>query len=128
MYKTRNFVLAALVFFCGNVIYDNAIAADTDALKTMAGIMIKLNHYPNDSEKKMLNSIGADGNNSKDVRTIATAMAKIEHTVADSDKSKLQAVIDDGNASQNVRDLASIVLHIEHKPSSEDKTKLKGMM
>jgi hypothetical protein len=126
MKMARIFVLA--VFVCGSVIGGNALAMDENALKTMAGIMMHLNHYPSSEEKQTLHDISTDSGNSKHIRTIAQAMFNLQHSAAAADVPKLKAVITDMDAPQEVRDLASIVLNINHHPSMADKKRLGTMM
>jgi NADPH-dependent ferric siderophore reductase len=126
MKLARYLVLA--MFICGSAIGGIAFAGDETALKTMAGIMMHLNHYPSSEEKQTLHDISTNSENSEHIRTIAQAMFNLQHSAAAADKPKLKAVITDMNAPQEVRDLASIVLNINHHPSMADKKRLGTMM
>lgn len=101
-----------------------ALAAST-AVRGMAGIVMKLNHYPSDAEKAELKAIVANKESTEQERTIATAISNMDHKVAAGDADKLKQVMNDMSAPAEVRDLAGIVLKISHKPSKEDKRKLE---
>ena len=94
------------------------------ALSSMANIMLNLNHYPSDGEKKQLGKFISDMSLSSNVRTIAQAMSNLEHTAKDEDKEKLSAIMKDDAASESEKTLASVIYSVNHKPSSADKEKL----
>lgn len=101
--------------------------AEDQATKTMAQILINLNHYPSDGEKKQLEKIVSLTSTTKQEKVVATAMINLEHTATAADKKQLSKVMDDGAAPEDVRTLASIVYNLNHKPSSADKAKLEKM-
>lgn len=102
-------------------------AGEQESLKNMANIMMHLNHFPSDAEKKQLSSI-ADSTKSAGIKVIANAMINLQHSASAADKKRLQAVIDDENTPENVKTLASIVQSINHKPTRDDKQKLSTMV
>ena len=59
-----------------------------DNVKTMAQIMINLNHYPSDSEKDTLRQISLTSTSDHE-KTIANAMINLQHAATDADKKKL---------------------------------------
>jgi hypothetical protein len=105
----------------------HSVLAASAAVKEMAGIMMHLNHYPDDAEKARLKAIAADMGNTEQERVIATAISNLEHKVAAADADKLRQVTGDMSAPAEVRDLAGIVLGINHKPGKEEKKRLEMM-
>ncbi|TPW09371.1 MAG: hypothetical protein FD130_2555 [Halothiobacillaceae bacterium] len=91
-------------------------AAESDAIKTMAGIMMHVNHFPGSDEKATLKKIADDAAVSAHSRAIAMAMINMEHSVTDQDKAALQKVSGDASASAGERELAGIVMNFMHKP------------
>lgn len=104
-----------------------SVYAASDAVKTMAGIMMGLNHYPSDSEKETLKGI-VGGTATEAEKAMATAMMNLQHQATAADKAKLQKLIDDDATPGPVRALAKIIANINHKPSSADKKVLKDLM
>src|SRR5690348_10972292 len=80
-----------------------AAAPETKAVKTMAGILASLNHFPNDADKKALQGVIDDKATTADEKVVAQAMLNIQHTAAAADKPKLQALIDEKKTSEGVR-------------------------
>ena len=124
MYLKRLWYLLVLpLFMLAPVVY----AGDAESIKTMANIMIHLNHYPSDSEKSKLQTI-ADNSKSQDIRIIAIAIKDLRHTPSSADKVQLQKVMDDKQASHELKQLASIVYHVHHHPNSDAKKQLSTMI
>lgn len=109
------------------LISPSAFAGDNEAVKTMANILMHLNHFPSDSEKQQLVTI-ADTTMSSDVKTVAQAMVSLQHSASSEDKRKLQKVISDPAADKNIKVLASIVQGLNHKPTNADKQQLSTMI
>jgi len=118
--------LILLSFLCALTVSAASFAGDS-GLKTMAHILMGLNHYPSDSEKQTLKGI-VNGSGSSHQKTIATAMINMQHKAGASDVPKLKSIAGDGKASQGEKDLANILLGLNHSASSSDKAKLKSMM
>lgn len=93
-------------------------------VKTMAGIVMNMNHFPGDAEKAQLNKI-ASSSSSDAEKAIATALININHSPSAADKTKLQAIAADANAPTDTRDLAKIVANFSHQASAEDVARLK---
>lgn len=102
-------------------------AGDNESIKTMANIMMHLNHRPSDSEKQQLSNI-AKTTTSDSVRVVATSLINLEHSASDSDKQSLQKVMNDPKADKNVKTLSTIVYNLNHKPSNSDKQQLSTMI
>lgn len=120
-YLLFTFVLA--MFF----VSPNVFAGNAESVKTMANIMMHLNHFPSGAEKQQLDNI-VESTDSEDVRTVARAIFNLQHSASDVDKEKLQAVLDNPKAEKDIKTLATIVFNLNHKPTSADKQQLSSMM
>lgn len=125
--KTRKITFAALAASILFVTTSPSLvsAAATDAVKTMAKIILNLNHYPSDSEKTQLKTIATSG--SEQEKVLAGAMINLQHKVADGDKKALEQLKSDEYSSPEVKDLAGILLSLNHQPSDADKKKLSAI-
>jgi hypothetical protein len=95
------------------------------AVQTMAGILMRLNHFPSDPEKATLKTIVDDKAANDAERTVAQALINVQHKVAAADAPKLQALAKDPKASDSVKTLASVILALNHTPTDAEKEKLK---
>lgn len=106
-----------------------SVAAEgASAIKEMAVIMHRLNHYPGPQGKKTLQAIVNNKSTNKNEATLANAMINLEHAVASSDVAGLKSIVSSDNASADEKDLATILLNFDHRPSDADKKRLKAMM
>ena len=96
-------------------------------IQEMANIMMKLHHYPSDSEKATLQKIIDDSASTQDERTIATALMHMHHTVTADDKAKLMDIANNNMAPAADRTMAEILAHMEHKASADDKAELEKL-
>ena len=120
-------IFIVLVCCLGLLAFQSAMAA-SDAIKTMAGIMVNLNHYPSDSEKQTLQGLVDNADTSANEKVLATAMINLQHSATAEDKTKLSAIMKDGKASADEKALAEIIHNLSHMPSGGDKKKLQAMM
>jgi hypothetical protein len=102
-------------------------AAETKAVQTMSGILMKLNHFPSDAEKKTLQAIVDDKTTTADERVVAQALINMKHKPAAEDQTKLEAVAKSKTASESVKTLATIVAGLNPTPSEADKEKIKKL-
>jgi hypothetical protein len=102
-------------------------AAETKAVQTMSGILLKLNHFPSDAEKKTLQQIADDKTTTAHERVVIQALINMKHKAAAEDSAKLEALLKDATAPEAVKTLATIVLGLNHAPSETDKEKLKKL-
>ncbi len=109
------------------VVVSPMAAAETKAVQTMSGILLKLNHFPNDAEKKTLQQVVDDKTTTAQERVVAQALINVQHKATAEDKTKLEAVVKDTTAPESVKTLATIVLGLNHAPSDADKEKLKKL-
>lgn len=104
-----------------------AVAAETKAVQTMAGILMNLQHFPSDSDKQALRQITQDKSASADEKTVAQALIDVQHTAADADKPKLEAIFKNDKAASSVKTLAGVILNLHHMASDSDKAKLQAL-
>ncbi|OIO68929.1 MAG: hypothetical protein COY36_02615 [Zetaproteobacteria bacterium CG_4_10_14_0_2_um_filter_55_20] len=104
-----------------------AASAHDASIKSMAGIIMHLNHFPSDSEKHELEAIASDEHVTPGERALAGALLRMQHTVEGEDSAALRALAVDKNASQGERELADILLGIHHHPSVNDQQRLKTL-
>ncbi len=102
-------------------------AAESKAVRTMATILLHLQHFPTDADKQSLKQIAEDKSATGDERTVAQALMNVQHTVAAADKPKLEAIVKDDKAASSVKTLAAVLLDLKHVPSDADKEKLKAL-
>jgi hypothetical protein len=101
------------------------VAADEAAnVRTMAGILAKLNHFPSDAEKKSLQAIVDDKTAGAHEKTLAQAIINTQHTVSAADKPKVEAITKDAAASAGLKTLADVLTKLNHTPSEADKQAL----
>ena len=98
----------------------NLAFADATAIRTMANITMKLNHYASDSEKQTLAAIAKSDDSSESEIAVATAISNLKHKVAAGDKEKLHSIIADDSVPEDLRAVASILISINHRPTESD--------
>jgi hypothetical protein len=103
-----------------------SLAAQTQSanVKTMAGILVKLNHFPSDAEKATLKAIVDNKASPEAERTVAQALINLQHQVGSADKPKLEALVKDKATAEPIRTLSTVILSLNHMPSAADKAKL----
>jgi len=97
-----------------------AANAGGDAIRTMANIILHLNHYPSEGEKQTLRTILGEAKATTGKKIIAGALLHMRHMVGGDDAAALRSLASDPKASKDERELASILLGIHHHPSAED--------
>jgi hypothetical protein len=103
-------------------------AEESQAVHTMAAILLTLNHYPSAADKEALQKIVSDQATSAQERVLAQALSNVQHTASASDKPKLHALMQDEAAPASLRTLASILSTLNHTPSDTDKEQLKQLL
>lgn len=123
----KNIGLATLVssFLLLGVSPTLVSAASSEAVKTIAKMLLTLNHHPSDGDKTQLKTIATSG--SEQEKVLAGAMINLDHKVTDADKKALEKLKSDEYATSEVKDLASIMLSLNHTPSDADKKKLTAI-
>lgn len=100
-------------------------ATETKNVQTMAGILMKLNHFANDADKTTLKAIVDDKAATAAEKTVASALLNVQHKVSDADKPKLEALVKDTATSDSIKTLAQVILGLNHTPTDAEKDKLK---
>lgn len=116
--------ISMILFSCA-LLYTPATYAD-DAVATMANIVISFKHFPSDSDKSALATIG-ESDSSDAVKTVANAIANISHKVTAADKDKLDALIGDDDNPEGLRTLAGIVGSLNHMPGADAIASLESL-
>lgn len=125
MNKTIRYLWLLPVLF---VALPSALHAQGEAVSTMAGIVMHLNHYPSGSDKKTLAAIAQDAHTTAGEKVLATALMNMRHQVGGADAKKLRALVADEHADKGERELADILLGLNHKPSASDKKRLRSLI
>ena len=116
---------AAVAAFTVATLTAQPMPADGAAhVRTMAGILATLNHYPSDAEKKSLQAIVDDKTAGANEKTLAQALINVQHTVSPADKPKVEAVVKDATASASLKTLASVLVGLNHTASAAEKDTL----
>jgi hypothetical protein len=105
----------------------SANAAQSNAVQTMAGILMNLHRFPSDSDKQALLQIKADKSATADERTMAKALLNVQHTVAAADKPNLEAIVNNEKSASSAKTLAGVILNLHHMASDSDKAKLQAL-
>ncbi|MFP6806662.1 MAG: hypothetical protein VB957_05710 [Pseudomonadales bacterium] len=101
-----------------------SFADDNAAVKTIAGILVTLKHFPSADDKTALTAITNDAAVGASVKSIAKAVHDLQHKVSATDKTTLDGIA----SSDPTKDLADILVGINHIPSADAKAALMGMM
>lgn len=118
-------IALATVFVLGAV--PAAAQMPSDNVKTIAGILAAVNHFPGDAEKTTLQAIVDSESAPAAEKAIAQALINMQHTVPAADKEKLEAIVNDETASESVKQLAGILAGINHMVGDEEKAALTKM-
>lgn len=101
-----------------------ASQAESQNVRTIAGILAKLNHFPNDAEKTTLRGIVDSASATAHEKTLAQALVNMQHAVGAADKPKVEALAQDASAPASVRTIAGILARVNHTASEADKAAL----
>ena len=127
--STKILFLGMITLFVGIFFQPNVFAHadhDKDAIIIkMADIMINLEHFPTEDEKKKLQSVLDSASSTDQEKIIANAIMHIQHSPTVEDKDKLQLIMDNTVATSTVNTLAKIVQSFSHGISKTDKRKLQ---
>ena len=126
--RFRLTVLAALLLFVGvsarPVLAQAPAAAPSKAVKTMAGILATVNHFPNDDQKKTLNALAAEPTTTADEKVLIGALVGMQHSVAATDKPKVEAIAKSATAPAGTKAVAEILARFLHMANAADKATL----
>jgi hypothetical protein len=102
-------------------------ALASDAIETIAAIVLKLDQQPSVAEKKNLQSIVDSHSVTENERRLAASLINIDHVVRQEDKPKIRSVMVDPGASEQERELAKILYQVENQVRDEDKARLSRL-
>ena len=103
-----------------------SLAQDDTDLKTIAGIVAGMNHFPSDADKATLMGI-AENSERQGVQMIATAVGNIAHGADAEGKAAMGQIIAFDGAPANVKALAEVVQGFMHMASDDAKAVLAGL-
>ena len=103
------------------------LAQESAAVKSMASILVTINHFPNDADKKTLTTLASQTSTTEQEKVLIQAMLGMQHSVAAADKPKVEAVAKDAKASAGVKQIATILASFLHTASDADKAALKKL-
>jgi hypothetical protein len=104
-----------------------ALAQNSKAVTTMASILMTVNHFPNDDQKKTLTALAAEPTTTAQEKVLISAIVGMQHSVAAAEKPKVEAVAKDQTASAGARTIATILGRFLHMASDADKAELKKL-
>ncbi|MDH5228660.1 MAG: hypothetical protein OEZ58_17700 [Gammaproteobacteria bacterium] len=111
------------------LLFQSVFANDSQNFeKTIASIMLNINHSPSNKDIETLNNIITSKSPSKNIKTIIGALIKMNHKVSNSDRQQLLAISNDKTTPPHEKTLASVLAGLNHQPSSAAKSILNDMM
>lgn len=105
-----------------------ALADDAAAAKSIAAILVGMNHFPSDEGKATLHAITQDDSVSADLKAVALAVHNVQHAATADDKAALAKIVSSSMASTEAKALAEIVVGFNHMPSADAKASLQAML
>jgi hypothetical protein len=103
-------------------------AGATDAICSIANVLLDFTHVANPSQKAKLQEILDDKTTTASEQLLAQALINVEHVARPDDKPKLEALIRDESAPRAVRALAAIISNLTHTPSEADRKELRRLI
>ena len=94
-------------------------------VKAMSQILLKMNHFPSDSNKKELEKMIEDIGTTENEKIIANAILKINHAKNANDEEALNTLIGASDSSKAIKSLATSILSFNHTVNSSDKRNLE---
>ena len=123
----KGLIVVGLVVLCTALFSQFSVAAQMDGSKSIAKMLLGLEHRASDADKAMLMEIANDSSSSEAIRKIAMVLHSFEHRANEADKEALTAIAGDGSATDAERTLAGIVAETNHRVSEEAKAKLEAL-
>jgi hypothetical protein len=126
--RYQSLVLVLSFTIALGLVHAAPVAAQTSkAVQTVAGMLTTINHFPNDAQKKTLETLAADSATTAQEKVLIQAILGMQHSVSAADKPKLEALVKDQSASAGVRTLAEILARFLHMASAADKAALSKL-
>lgn len=123
----KNSILVPVLVSSLAIVSPFAMADDSAAVRTIAGILAELNIAPSDAAKSQLMAIESDVTTSIDFRIIARAVHDLNQTVASDYRDELTDIVSDTNANPTARELAQIVMNLDQTADEPTKTRLQAL-
>jgi len=83
-----------------------------------------VNHFPNDEQKKTLQTLAADPTTTAQEKVLIQAVVGMQHSINAADKPKVEEVMKDPKAPEGVKTIAGILDKFLHTASAADKETL----
>ena len=125
---TRQMRAAPVLLLLVALVVTPLVAQQSKPVQAMATVLLTLNHFPNDAEKKTLQALADDKATTAQERVLLQALINVQHTLSAADKPKVEALLKDPAATEGVKTLATILGKLNHTPSDADKVALKKLM
>ena len=118
-------ILSLLTFQFQSEIFAHNDHENNINIKSMAKILLEMNHFPSDSNKKVLQNMINSNAATKNEKIIANAILKIKHSNDTSDEVLLQSLIDDADTTKAIKNLSRSILTFNHNINSSDRENLE---
>jgi hypothetical protein len=102
-------------------------ATNSKAVKSIASVLMDIQHFPNDAQKKTLTTVAADSATTAQEKVLIQAILGMMHSINDADKPKVEAIMKDASAPAGVKSIATILDHFLHMVNAEDKATLQKL-
>ena len=116
--------LASALLLLFAFLVNPVLAQQSKAVKSIAGILVTVNHFPNDEQKKTLQTLAADPTTTAQEKVLIQAVVGMQHSINAADKPKVEEVMKDPKAPEGVRTIAGILDKFLHTASAADKETL----
>ncbi|MEO7191281.1 MAG: hypothetical protein ABI051_09510 [Vicinamibacterales bacterium] len=124
----RNRLKMISVLFLLALVVRPVMAEETKAVKTMATILMTMEHFPTPADKTALKALADDKATTPQELVLVNAITNLQHSVSAADKPKVEALATDTAASAGVKTLGGIVAKFTHKVASDaEKAELKKL-
>ena len=123
----RSFMRILTLLLLFGLVANTAAAAESKSVQTMAGILMKLNHFPTDADKEALKRVTDDKAATAQEKLIATILMNVQHKIRPEDKPKLEGLIKTPDAPASLKTLATILINLNHTASDAEKEKLEKL-
>lgn len=117
----------AVILFLG-VPANIVTAAESPAIRMMAGILMSLRHSPSYADRQALEKILVDDNATTfPERVVAEALLHVRHIVRPEEKAKLEALITDQSVPASITILATVLVTFTHTVTEADRERLEPL-
>ena len=125
---TRQMRAAPVFLLLVALVVTPLVAQQSKPVQAMANVLLTLNHFPNDAQKKSLQALADDKATTAQERVLLQALINVQHTLSAADKPKVEALLKDPAATDGVKTLATVLSKLNHTASDADKAALKKLV